>query len=186
MAMEDKVREPLCLPVLETNEAITCITNILREEEDFTWTICSANDEREMIKEHGRHCEMIDLLRKMEDYDGKSAATEPTQTIYFFIEKVPLDYMVSYENSGQTISVRGAMQSLPYSSGIGMYQGENRWIVMSKMYCWAQEFQKLYPDEMTVYMETDRFICYKLKQNTYRLYNLLIDYVYNEKRSFFI
>ena len=54
--------------------------------------------------------------------------------------------MVSYENSGQTISVRGAMQSLPYSSGLGMYQGENRWIVMSKMYWWAQEFQKLYPE----------------------------------------
>ena len=50
---------------------------------------------------------------------------------------------------------------------------------MSRMYYWAQEFKKLYPNELKVYMETDDFVCYKLTQNTYRLYNLAIDYGYN-------
>lgn len=61
-----------------------------------------------------------------------------------------------------------------------MYQGENRWILMSRMYYWAQAFEKLYPDAMSVYYESDQFICYKLDQNMYHLYNLAIDYGYNQ------
>lgn len=61
-----------------------------------------------------------------------------------------------------------------------MYQGENRWITMSKMYVWAQKYHELYPNEMEVYLETDSFICYRIKQNMYHLYNFAIDYGYNQ------
>ena len=37
----------------------------------------------------------------------------------------------------------------------------------------------LYPNEMTVYYESDKFICYRVEQNTYRLFNFAIDYGYN-------
>ena len=50
---------------------------------------------------------------------------------------------------------------------------------MSRMYYWAQEFQRLYPNEMEVYLETDQFVCYRIEQNPYRLYNFAIDYGYN-------
>ena len=33
---------------------------------------------------------------------------------------------------------------------------------------------------MKVYLETENFVCYKVKQNPYRLYNFAIDYGYNE------
>ena len=36
----------------------------------------------------------------------------PTEKVYFFIEKIPLDYSVIYSGSGQSISKKGASQSL--------------------------------------------------------------------------
>lgn len=169
------------LTTLETNEAVTCLTNIIREEKDYTWTICSANDETQMGKEHGYHYETIDFLRSMEGSGENASIIIPTETVYFFIEKRPIDYTVPYENSGQIVSKAGAMNEVPGGSGLQMYQGENRWIVMSRMYYWAQEFQRMYPNEMTVYCETENFVCYKIEQNPYRLYNFAIDYGYNTR-----
>ncbi len=163
----------------ETNEAVTCLTNIIHQEEDFTWTICSANDELRMGEDHGYHYETITFLKKMERYNSKSIITIPTSKVYFFIEKIPLDYAVSYANSGQSISEEGASRNISYSSSLAPYQGENRWITMSRMYYWAQEFMRMYPNEMKVYMETDQFVCYVVEQNTYSLYNFAIDYGYN-------
>jgi len=175
----DYIKEPVMGDYLETNEAITCLTNIIRDEEDFKWTIVSANDETRMGEDHGYHFETIDFLSKMEGAGDKAMITIPTETVYFFIEKVPINYTVPYDGSGQKVSEKGAANYLPSGSGISVYKAKNRWIVMSRMYYWAQEFQKLYPNEMKVYIETDNFICYRIEQNTYRLYNFAIDYSYN-------
>lgn len=167
----------------ETNEAITCLTNIMQRDKEFTWTICSANDEFRMCEENGYHYEIITFLRQMENWDEDKRIIIPTPNIYFFIEKVPLDYTVSYDKSGQKVSEEGADRKLSMSGGLKPYQGENRWITMSKMYYWAQEFQRMYPNEMKVYMETDNFVCYVLEQNTYSLLNLAIDYGYNTEEK---
>lgn len=179
--VKGSVKEPMILFGLESNEAVTCLTNIIHDNEDFTWTICSANDELRMGEDHGYHYETIDLLRKMEYSGPTSNITLPTHYVYFFIEKVPLDYTVAYVGSGQKVSEEGARKELPNGSGLGMYEGENRWIVMSRLYYWAQSFQKMYPNEMRVYYETDNFICYRIEQNDYSLYNFAIDYGYNVK-----
>lgn len=163
-----------------TNGAIISLTNIIHENQDHTWTIVSANDETQMGLDHGYHTETISFLRQMEYLTTDSNMTIPTQTVYFFIEKIPLNYSLAYKDSGQSISVDGALQPLPNVGGIGMYEGERRWIVMSRMYYWAQEFERLYPDAMSVYYESDNFICYKLTQNMYHLYNLAIDYGFNQ------
>ena len=175
----DAVRRPMNNITLETNEAVACLTNIINEEEDFTWTICSANDELQMGKEHGYHYELINFLNEQEYVGAEGEIIIPTQSVYFFIEKRPIDYSISYEGSGQLISEEGAMSLIPVSKGISMYQAKNRWILMSKMYYWAQEFRKMYPNEMKVYCETDNFVCYKIEQNMYRLYNFAIDYGFN-------
>ena len=65
------------------------------------------------------------------------------------------------------------------SQGLSCYQGENRWIVMSRAYAWANRFMELYPNEVSVYWESDEFVCYKIVQNPYRLFNFAIDYDYN-------
>lgn len=164
------------------NGAITCLSNIIHENEDKTWTIVSANDETQMGLDHGWHYETITFLRGMETLEKNTKVIIPTKTVYFFIEKIPGDYAVSYAKSGQSISRKGASRFLPNVGGIGMYQGEGRWIVMSRMYYWAQAFMELYPNEMKVYYEDNKFICYKIEQNMYHQYNFAIDYRYNQNK----
>lgn len=167
------------IDALQSNEAVTCLTNIIREEKDFSWTIVSAYDEMRMGEDHGYHEELVTFLKNMEHVGGVSMVTIPSKTVYFFVEKRPIDYTMPYEGSGQLISERGAQQALPAAGGFFDYMGENRWILMSRMNEWAQAFQKMYPHEMSVYYENENFICYKLEQNDYHLFNLSIDYGYN-------
>lgn len=173
------IKEPDFKSDFVTNGAITCLDNIIYENEDRTWTIVSANDETQMGLDHGWHYETISFLREMESVNKDTEIIIPTKTVYFFIEKIPLNYAIAYSGSGQSISEKGASQPLPNVGGIGMYQGERRWILMSRMYFWAQAFQEKYPNEMQVYYESDEFVCYKIEQNMYHLYNFAIDYGYN-------
>lgn len=180
LLQKDLVKNPEFSSGYVTNGAITCLTNIIRDNEDETWTIVSANDETQMGLDHGWHYETITFLRKLEHMKEDTKVIIPTENVYFFIEKIPLDYSVSYADSGQSISKKGASQTLPNVGGIGMYQGEKRWIVMSRMYYWVQAFMKKYPNEMKVYYEDDQFICYRIPQNMYHQYNFAIDYGYNQ------
>lgn len=177
-----KVRFPSDVPALEaleSNDAIICLTNIIKENKEGTYTICSANDELRMVEDYGYFYEIVNFLREMEGEDAEEILTIPTEYVYFFIEKVPIDYTVSYARSGQTISHEGASHRLPSGGGLSLYQAKNRWILMSRMYYWAQAFQKLYENEMKVYYESDAFVCYQVKQNPYRLFDFSIDYGYN-------
>lgn len=176
------IREHPKIEGMETNGAIVCLTNIISEnEESDTWTICSANDELQMARDYGYHYETIDFLREMEDLDKDPVVNIPTDTVYFFIEKEPLMQMgeIGLQKSGKVVSKEGAGQPLPDGGGISAYGEDARWVVMSHMYYWAEAFQRLYPNEMEVYYETDEFICYRVQQNEYSLYNFAIDYGYN-------
>lgn len=176
------VRLPDCISGYEPNGAMVCLTNILRENRDSTsWTICSANDERQMISGRGYHYETITFLRDQEELTEDTSLTIPTDTVYFFIEKVPLlyhDYMNTIRPERE-VSPEGAELPLSKGGGIVPYMEDARWVTMSRMYYWAQAFQKLYPYEMEVYYETDDFVCYRVRQDGYNLYNFAIDYGYN-------
>ncbi len=172
-------RKPYPMGSMCMNESMICLTNIIREEQDDTWTIISANDEGRMVYGHGYHYETYVFLREMQGLPEVATMRIPTQTVYFFVEKRPVDYGVGYDGSGQLISDEGASSFFPRSSGLGVYQGMYRWIIMSKMYAWAETFKALYPNEMKVFYETENFICYRCEQNPYRLFNFSIDYGYN-------
>ena len=180
MIHQGLVKTPDFISDYVSNGAITCLTNIIKENKDETWTIVSANDETQMGLDHGWHYETITFLRKQEHINKDTKLIIPTEKVYFFIEKIPLNYSVVYSGSGQSISKKGASQSLPNSGGIGMYQGEGRWILMSRMYYWAQAFMEMYPNEMKIYYESEDFVCYVISQNMYHQYNFAIDYGYNE------
>ena len=180
MIHQGLVKTPDFISDYVSNGAFTCLTNIIKENKDETWTIVSANDETQMGLDHGWHYETITFLRKQEHINKDTKLIIPTEKVYFFIEKIPLNYSVVYSGSGQSISKKGASQSLPNSGGIGMYQGESRWILMSRMYYWAQAFMEMYPNEMKVYYESEDFVCYVISQNMYHQYNFAIDYGYNE------
>lgn len=175
-------KEPLNMPALESNDAIICLTNILRDNPRFMFTVISANDELRMVENEGYHYEVINFLRAMEGENQADYLTIPTPRIYVYIEKVPIDYAVTYEGSGRRISASGASRPLPGGGGLSVYQGRNRYTVMSRLFYWAQAFQVMYPNEMRVYYETYDFVCYEIDQNPYRLFDLSIDYYgYNSK-----
>lgn len=180
----DMIKSPSKVTALETNEAITCLTNIIRENKDFTWTIVSANDELRMTEKFGYHYETITLLQKMRDMSKNPRITIPTDTVYFFVEKTPVNYAQSADGMELgTISEEWAGKPLSKATGLTPYTGSERWVTMSHMYYWAEAFRKLYPNEMEIYYESEDFICYRLKQNDYSLYNLAIDYGYNDPKS---
>ena len=72
-----------------SNGALTCLANIIKENEDKTWTIVSANDETQMGLDHGWHYETITFLRKQENLKKDTEIIIPTKNVYFFIEKNP-------------------------------------------------------------------------------------------------
>ncbi len=177
----DWMRGPFGGGSLEMKEAILCTTNIMKDNEgqDNKWTIVSANDELRMIEEYGRHTETIEFLEDMEYWNRTKEVTIPTEKVYFYIEKKPLNYANGYGGEIPVVSEEQAEQPLPQNSGLAPYNGPRRSITMSRMYYWAQKFMELYPNELKIYFENDRFVCYYIEQNVYRLYNFAIYYGYN-------
>lgn len=177
----DWVRNPFGEGHLEMNEAILCTTNILKDNEgqDNKWTIVSSNDEYRMVEKYGRHSETIEFLENMEHWNKTKEVKIPTEKVYFYIEKEPLNYANGYKGVVPPVSEEQAKQALPQNSGLNAYNGINRSTTMSRMYYWAQAFMELYPNEMKIYYENDRFVCYYIEQNVYRLYNFAIQYGYN-------
>lgn len=175
-------KEPVKTKAFEMNENITCLTNIIKSNEKNTWTICSANDETQMVYGNGYHYETITFLKEMKDIQKNPMVKIPTNTVYFFIEKKPLNYAQTVNSNdwkNVKISKKYAREELDYSTGLTPYMGVNRAVTMSHMYYWAQKFMELYPNVMNVYYETDQFVCYRVSQNGYNLYNFAIDYGYN-------
>ena len=115
----------------------------------------------------------------MEYWNRTKDVIIPTEKVYFYIEKKPVNYANGYGGEIPEVSEEQAGKELPQNSGLNAYSGPNRSITMSRMYYWAQKFIELYPNEMKVYYENDRFVCYYIEQNVYRLYNFAIYYGYN-------
>nr|MCR4842257.1 hypothetical protein [Eubacterium sp.] len=171
--------EPYITDTSQTNGAIICQESIRNNTKNYSWTIVSALDESRMEEGYGYHFEVIDLLEYNQRIGRGSTLYIPTATFFVFIEKVPIDYYKSYEDSGQSISASAAGLPLPGSSGTSCYQGQNRWIVMSKMYYWMESFKQTYPNAVTLYYEDDEFVCYRVDQNINSVYNLVVDYGFN-------
>lgn len=177
----DLLKAPFGGGQLEMNEAIFCTTNILKDNKgkNNMWTIISANDELRMVELYGRHTETLTFLQEMEFWNQNKEVVIPTERVYFYIEKKPLNYAGGYNGEIPEISEKQAKKALSQGAEMDAYSGKNRSVTMSRMYYWAQEFQKLYPNEFKVYFEDENFVCYYIEQNVYRLYNFAIDYGYN-------
>ena len=67
MTAKEGLRSPLFINAYETNGSVICLNNIIRENKEEAWTICSANDERQMLGDYklGYHYEMIKFIRDM-------------------------------------------------------------------------------------------------------------------------
>jgi len=173
------VRVPEKVEAFQKNGAIICVTNILRENPKNSFNIISANDELRMTEEYGYHVEAKELLVQNMGDNMENYFAVPSTKTYVFIEKIPSEYDEPYAGSGAPVSKESASQPLPYHAGFGMYKGYYRHVTMSKLYYWAQTFRKMFENEISVYYEDDEFICYEIRQNVDRPFDLSFDYGFN-------
>jgi len=167
---------------LQRDGAALCTFDIMEHYPEQKWTIVSCNEERNMVSPVAWHYEVIDFLQGMEDYEEDYEMYIPTQYVFFFVEKVSVNYAYGeFTDIDATVSEEWASMELPGKNSLDQYQGTNRMIVNSRMYYWAQEYMKRFPNEMKVYYEDDEFICYYIEQNEYYLNNFAIDYGYNSR-----
>lgn len=173
------IRKPAYVGAFQKNGAITCVTNILRDNPRHSFTILSSNDELRMIENYGYHYESYEFLVDNLGNNANNFLIIPTSKVYIFVEKIPGVYDEPYVGSGGPVSKVSASKPLPVEYGILMYKGERRHIVMSKLYYWAQEFHRLFENEISVYYEDEEFVCYLIEQNVDRPYDMSITYGYN-------
>lgn len=173
-------RYPGRTTVLQSDSIVDVFYQILRDYDDFTWTLVSDVQEYSLCMENGYHYEWIELLQKLSS--GITDIKIPTKYIFFAIEKTPIAYGEVIEN-GDEVPVLGkvseyyAKQGFTYNNDMAYI--EERLQVMSKAYYWAKAYAEKFPEEMQVYYEDENVIYYRLTQEIYYLNNLKIDYGYN-------
>lgn len=177
------------------NEAVMTTISITQTLPDGSYTIVSPVDELYQLVQYGWHEELVNFVNESfsEDY------TLPSRYVFLYIEKKPIQYGQSHFFTGpdwlatekytqyysyyvsqcphvnsSEISEEFAMNSMdifPLSSSV--YSNMvYRTILESRLYKWCEQFQKMYPNELKVYYETDNFVCYYFEQNVQRLYQL--------------
>ena len=168
----------------QTTGAMKAACDIIRHYEKDTWTIVSPVNETTLTYNHGYHYEMWDFITELEDYKEGMELYIPTEYVFFYVEKMPIQqygtrFSVDDEilRKRDSISIEAAMEEIGNDfRKADEYYKFKRLELMSRMYFWANAYQKYFQDEMTVFYEDDEIVVYRLKQNTYALNNLAIDY----------
>ena len=160
-----------------------------------SYTIVSTTDELYQVIEQGRHEELLTFLNRV----NGSGYTLPTEYIFVYVEKRPIQYAQShffigpdwlaeekytsyyttYYSEGNSINAseisreQAEKEMMTFSKLSQTYSNlDSRTILESKAYEWCRKFEASYPQEMKVYYEDENFCCYIIRQNTYRLYQL--------------
>lgn len=180
------------------NAAVEQTNDIIKNVPKQSYTIVSVTDELYHVIQDGWHEEAITFVEKSENDEHY---TLPSEYVFVYIEKKPLEYAQfhfftgpewladhEYINYYQTftsqhpninssnISDEAANQELiKYSNRFHGYKNlESRTIIQSKLYRWCQRFEEYHPNQIDVVYEDDAFICYKIRQNPFNLFELAI------------
>lgn len=177
------------------NSVVRVTNEIMDSFPEHSYTIVSPTDELYHVIEKGRHEELFQFMLRTtgENY------TIPTEYVFLYVEKKPIRYAQSHFQTGPAwlaeekytqyystnyseggaisaseISETAAAEPLrTYSKLSQNYSNlESRTILESKAYLWFESFSALYPQETAIYYEDDDFVCYLIRQNVYRLFQL--------------
>ena len=168
----------------QTTGAMKVACNLIDKYEKNTWTIVSPVNETSVVSNSGFHYETIDFLQKMEHYKEGTQIYIPTEYVFFYVEKMPIqDYGNAFPVNAESlrkreqISVEAAKKDFEEDyNNPDEYYKYKREELMSRMYYWAMAYKQYFPEEMTVYYEDDEIVVYRLKQDVYALNNLAINY----------
>lgn len=168
---------------LQAPGEMQCDYQIMKSYPEKSWTIVTTTNSAQLVEKKGWHMEVCTFLDKMQHYNANTKVTIPTKYVFVYIEKKPLAYG-SYDSVSRPpanigyISKEAAKKDATYK-GNSVYSTQNRYILESKLFYWAKAFEEKYPKEFQVYYEDDSFVCYRIIQNEYNLYNFAVDYEYN-------
>ena len=177
------------------NGSVMVTRSIIKQLPEFSYTIVSPVNELYDVLPYGYHEELVRFTNEVmsDDY------TLPTEYVFIYIEKKPLDYchihffdgpewlagnnyynMCSgYASLGDNVKSRELSVDLAYdhyspyvvdSSSYGNI--DIRSIIEARGYRWCMEFEKLYPGELNTFYEDDDFVCYYFRQNQASPYQL--------------
>ncbi len=177
-------------------QTVDVLKRIQSEFPKHTYTVIATTYEMPLVRNEGYHYELIRLLKTIDDPPVMGKQYIPTEYVFIIIEKTVLPvYRISDPTHPQTLIKGEAITDsdgylpLPDDKSINANElGEfyyanlqNRKIIMAKADLWAKEYKKYFPDEMSVYYEDDDLVVYMLRQDTYVLNNLSIDYMNTER-----
>lgn len=176
--------KPLSLEfAIQPTGEMYCNYKIMREYPDKKWTIVTSTNSLQLVLDRGWHTEVCTFLGKMHNMDDEATVTIPTKYVFFYIEKYPIQYGVANKVSEDMLNLGYVSEEdadMPaIYKGSSAYGVDNRKILESKFYYWAKAFEAKYPQEFQIYYEDETFLCYRIIQNEYSLYNFAIDYKYN-------
>lgn len=180
------------------NSVVDLVEQIIQSYPKNSYTIISPTDELYQVVQYGRHTDLFEFMNHIK-YDPEYYI--PTEYVFVFAEKNPLQYGQSHFFCGPAWLAQEVYPEL-YSSFVSqcpdinctaisaeiadeLYHTtqawpiythmENRVILESRAYFWCQDFARLYTYETNVYYEDDDIICYRIRQNPQRLFNMVID-----------
>lgn len=176
---------------LQTSTAAEACVRITEEYKKNTWTVVSPVEELSMIRGLGYHYELWEFITEMERYEEDRYLEIPTKQVFFILEKIPVAYNatrimgdvyndvpVSIEEADTVVTKE--MLGITTEASMKYYNiYENRRALEAKLAAWIEAYKKMFPDQISVYMESEDCVVYRLEQNEYALNNLAIDYGYN-------
>lgn len=176
---------------LETSMAAKVCVDISKEYKKNTWTVVSPVEEVSLIRGRGYHYELWEFIENMECYAPDRYLELPTKYVFFVLEKKPVMYnayrIMGQQYEDRPIDIADAdqvvtreMLGISNTGSMKYYNlDENRRAIEAKLAAWIKVYSEMFPDQMSVYRESEDCIVYRLEQNEYALNNLAVDYGYN-------
>lgn len=176
---------------LETSTAAEACVKIAREYDKNTWTVVSPVEELPLVRGQGYHYELWEFITNMERYESDKYLEIPTKYVFFVLEKKPIPYNVTrvmgqqYDDMPVDLEdakmvVTKEMLGISETGSMKYYNiYENRRALEAKLAAWIKVYSEMFPEQMTVYMDSEDCTVYRLEQNTYAWNNLAVDYGYN-------
>ena len=170
---------------------------IVHDMKPESFTVVSSVDELYQVKGYGYHEEAVRFIHEMKE----ETYTLPTEYVFLYIEKQPLDYAHTCLLDGMPLLAKqeylelyGATRCCQSPDVLHSEISEEnanldiyipishasytnlvrRTVINSRLYQWAERFRELYPYHLTTVYEDDAFVCYMFRQNPARLLELAI------------
>lgn len=173
----------------QTKGAMLVDCDIMKKYNDHNWTIVSPVNDTSVIRNNGYHYELSDFILQQENWNKDLEIRIPTKYVFIYVEKRPIALYGNrfYKDDKEIvnrdiITYEDAEKPLEKGKKDNAYYKEDRRILMSKAYYWAQEYRKHFSKEMSVYYEDEELIVYRIVQNEYALNNFSINYGLNSSK----